>query len=224
MRTILRATPDETRANLAASGFTIESERDTTEAALAYGARARAGRNGRKAAAPRRLADPRPTRRGGRRKHRPRAPRAPRRPRRVHLPKGAAVKNPRGGETSATLELFHRCRDRRQEPCNPAARARMCSTPTAQHPPTIAAPASTRRLASARISPCDVRRPGGQRQAVSGDHGSPFRTRPERWDRVSGRVPVAARPTRLVHGHGVDSFCRPAKNRHSSASGTCSSA
>ena len=36
------ATPDETRANLAASGFTIESERDTTEAALAYGARARA--------------------------------------------------------------------------------------------------------------------------------------------------------------------------------------
>ena len=36
------ATCDETRANLAASGFTIESERDTTEAALAYGARARA--------------------------------------------------------------------------------------------------------------------------------------------------------------------------------------
>ena len=42
MRTILLATPDETRANLAASGFTIESERDTTEAALAYGARSRA--------------------------------------------------------------------------------------------------------------------------------------------------------------------------------------
>ena len=36
------ATPDETRANLAAAGFTIESERDTTEAALAYGARSRA--------------------------------------------------------------------------------------------------------------------------------------------------------------------------------------
>jgi len=36
------ATSDETRANLAASGFTIESERDTTEAALAYGARSRA--------------------------------------------------------------------------------------------------------------------------------------------------------------------------------------
>ena len=36
------ATPDETRANLAASGFTIESERDTTDAALAYGARSRA--------------------------------------------------------------------------------------------------------------------------------------------------------------------------------------
>ena len=36
------ATSDETRASLAASGFTIESERDTTEAALAYGARARA--------------------------------------------------------------------------------------------------------------------------------------------------------------------------------------
>ena len=36
------ATVDETRANLAASGFAIESERDTTEAALAYGARARA--------------------------------------------------------------------------------------------------------------------------------------------------------------------------------------
>ena len=36
------ATVDDTRANLAASGFTIESERDTTEAALAYGARARA--------------------------------------------------------------------------------------------------------------------------------------------------------------------------------------
>ena len=42
MRTILLATPDETPANLAASGFTIESERDTTEAALAYGARSRA--------------------------------------------------------------------------------------------------------------------------------------------------------------------------------------
>ena len=42
MHTILLATPDETRANLAASGFTIESERDTTEAALAYGARSRA--------------------------------------------------------------------------------------------------------------------------------------------------------------------------------------
>ena len=36
------ATVDETRANLAASGFTIEGERDTTEAALAYGARVRA--------------------------------------------------------------------------------------------------------------------------------------------------------------------------------------
>lgn len=36
------ATADETRANLAASGFTIEGERDTTEAALAYGARSRA--------------------------------------------------------------------------------------------------------------------------------------------------------------------------------------
>ena len=42
MRTILLATPDETRANLAASGFTIESECDTTDAALAYGARSRA--------------------------------------------------------------------------------------------------------------------------------------------------------------------------------------
>ena len=36
------ATAEETRANLAAAGFTIESERDTTEAALAYSARARA--------------------------------------------------------------------------------------------------------------------------------------------------------------------------------------
>ena len=36
------ATADETRTNLAASGFTIERERDTTEAALAYGARSRA--------------------------------------------------------------------------------------------------------------------------------------------------------------------------------------
>ena len=36
------AIADETRASLAASGFTIESERDTTEAALAYGARSRA--------------------------------------------------------------------------------------------------------------------------------------------------------------------------------------
>ena len=36
------ATSDETRANLVASGFSIESERDTTEAALAYGARSRA--------------------------------------------------------------------------------------------------------------------------------------------------------------------------------------
>ena len=36
------ATADETRANLAASGFTIEGERDTTKAALAYGARSRA--------------------------------------------------------------------------------------------------------------------------------------------------------------------------------------
>lgn len=36
------ATAEETRANLAAAGFTIESERDTTEDALAYSARARA--------------------------------------------------------------------------------------------------------------------------------------------------------------------------------------
>ena len=36
------ATAEETRANLAAVGFTIESERDTTEDALAYSARARA--------------------------------------------------------------------------------------------------------------------------------------------------------------------------------------
>ena len=36
------ATSDETRANLAASGFAIERERDTTEAALAYAARSRA--------------------------------------------------------------------------------------------------------------------------------------------------------------------------------------
>ena len=36
------ATRDETRANLEAAGFAIESERDTTEAALAYSARARA--------------------------------------------------------------------------------------------------------------------------------------------------------------------------------------
>ena len=42
MRTILLATADETRANLAASGFTIARERDMTEAALANGARSRA--------------------------------------------------------------------------------------------------------------------------------------------------------------------------------------
>ena len=36
------ATADETRANLVASGFTIESERDTTEASAAYAVRARA--------------------------------------------------------------------------------------------------------------------------------------------------------------------------------------
>ena len=36
------ATRDETRANLEAMGFAIESERDTTEAALAYSARSRA--------------------------------------------------------------------------------------------------------------------------------------------------------------------------------------
>ena len=36
------ATPAETRASLAASGFTIESLRETTEAALAYAARSRA--------------------------------------------------------------------------------------------------------------------------------------------------------------------------------------
>ena len=36
------ATQAETRANLVASGFTIESLRETTEAALAYGARSRA--------------------------------------------------------------------------------------------------------------------------------------------------------------------------------------
>ena len=36
------ATADETRANLAASGFAIERERDTTEDALAYSARAQA--------------------------------------------------------------------------------------------------------------------------------------------------------------------------------------
>ena len=36
------ATAEETRANLAAAGFTIESERDTTEDALAYSVRARA--------------------------------------------------------------------------------------------------------------------------------------------------------------------------------------
>ena len=36
------ATRDETRADLADAGFTIEHERDTTQAALAYGARARA--------------------------------------------------------------------------------------------------------------------------------------------------------------------------------------
>ena len=36
------ATPDETRANLVASGFTIESQRDTTEASSAYAARSRA--------------------------------------------------------------------------------------------------------------------------------------------------------------------------------------
>ena len=36
------ATAEETRANLAGAGFTIESERDTTEDALAYSARARA--------------------------------------------------------------------------------------------------------------------------------------------------------------------------------------
>ena len=36
------ATAEETRANLAAAGFTIERERDTTENALAYSARARA--------------------------------------------------------------------------------------------------------------------------------------------------------------------------------------
>ena len=35
-------TGEETRANLAVSGFAIENERDTTEAALAYGARSRA--------------------------------------------------------------------------------------------------------------------------------------------------------------------------------------
>ena len=36
------ATSDETRANLAASGFTVESARDTTKEALAYAARSRA--------------------------------------------------------------------------------------------------------------------------------------------------------------------------------------
>ena len=36
------ATRDETRTNLVAAGFTIETERDTTEAALAYSTRARA--------------------------------------------------------------------------------------------------------------------------------------------------------------------------------------
>ena len=36
------ATAEETRANLAAAGFTIENERDTTDDALAYSARARA--------------------------------------------------------------------------------------------------------------------------------------------------------------------------------------
>ena len=36
------ATSHDTRANLAASGFTVESERDTTEAALAYAARSSA--------------------------------------------------------------------------------------------------------------------------------------------------------------------------------------
>ena len=36
------ATPDKTRANLAAAGFTVESMRETAEEALAYGARSRA--------------------------------------------------------------------------------------------------------------------------------------------------------------------------------------
>ena len=45
---------------------------------------------------------------------------------------------------------------RRQAPFSPSATARMCSTPTPQQPPTIAAPASTQRLASARYTSGDT--------------------------------------------------------------------
>ena len=64
------ATPDETRANLADSGFAIESLRETTEASFAYAARSRAvvGAGG-KAAASGHFADPWTTRRGDHGKH-----------------------------------------------------------------------------------------------------------------------------------------------------------
>ena len=73
------------------------------------------------------------------------------------------LKRPRGGESrSDPAARFGdgfglRANDnRRQEPFSPSATARMCSTPTPQQPPTIAAPASTQRLASARYTSGDT--------------------------------------------------------------------
>ena len=86
------ASPAETRENLEASGFVIETLRETTETALAYAARSRAtGRSRRTTTAPRRLAHPRRACREGDGELGAGAEGASRRAHRDRLPQGAAI-------------------------------------------------------------------------------------------------------------------------------------